>query len=395
MSTEKTAISRQALAGYRIGIVGGGQLAKMTAQCALQFGCEVIILERNENSPALALATEYLIGDWDDPANLLKLAEKVDVVGLENEFVDSNALAKLEEAGHRLYPSAKTISLVQDKLIQKQTLQAAGIPMPEFRAVNSCDEIIAAADDLGWPLVLKARRNGYDGKGNATLRSADDVQEGWQKLDGNDGRTLYVEAFCPFVKELAVMITRSEDGEIVSYPVVETIQKDHICHTVFAPAQIEGEIAAKASEFAKQAVTAIDGVGTIGVEMFLTEDNNIYLNEMAPRVHNSGHYTIEACETSQFENHVRALLGWPLGSSKMINDAAVMVNLLGAENGTGYPVGIEEAIKIPGVNVHSYGKTDSRTGRKMGHITTIGAKLDEVQERAEHAAKLIQYGAEK
>lgn len=395
MSTEKTPISRRTSAGYRIGIVGGGQLAKMTAQSALQLGCEIVILERNENSPALAMATEILIGDWDDAENLLKLAEKVDVVGLENEFVDAKALAKLEEAGHRLYPSAKTISLVQDKLIQKQTLQAAGIPMPEFRAVNSCEDIVQAAEELNWPLVLKARRNGYDGKGNATLRSVDDVKEGWQKLDGDDGRTLYVEAFCTFVKELAVMITRSEQGEVVSYPVVETIQKDHICHTVFAPAQIDDATAAKASEFAKQAVTAIDGVGTIGVEMFLTEDNNIYLNEMAPRVHNSGHYTIEACETSQFENHVRALLGWPLGSSNMINNAAVMVNLLGAENGSGYPTGIEAAVNIPGVNVHSYGKTDSRTGRKMGHITTIGAKLDEAQERAERAAKLIQYGAEK
>ena len=207
MADEKTFIPRFAKNGFRIGIVGGGQLAKMTAQSALQLGCEVIILERNDNSPALALASETLIGDWDDSENLLKLAEKVDVIGLENEFVDANALAKLEEAGHKLYPTAKTIALVQDKLIQKQTLQEAGIPMPEFRAVDSCEDVISAANELNWPLVLKARRNGYDGKGNATLKSAEDVESGWEKLDGHKGRTLYVEAFCPFVKELAVMIT--------------------------------------------------------------------------------------------------------------------------------------------------------------------------------------------
>lgn len=380
-------------AAYRIGIVGGGQLAKMTAQAAQQLGCELVILERNQQSPALGLSAEFIIGDWDDPEQLIRLAEKVDVVALENEFVDANALQQLEAAGHLLYPSSKTIGLVQDKLIQKQTLLASGIAMPEFIAVDGPDDIQRAADALGWPLLLKARRNGYDGKGNATVNTSSEIDTAWRKLDGHNGNNLYVEAFCPFTRELAVMITRGQDGEIVSYPMVETVQQDHICHTVIAPADIDQTLAHRASEIAKQAVVAIDGVGTIGVEMFLTEQNDILLNEMAPRVHNSGHYTIEACHTSQFENHVRALLGWPLGSTEMQHVHAVMVNLLGVADGSGYPTGIEQALAMTGVHVHTYGKLQSRSGRKMGHLTVVGDDLEQLHKTAETAAELIQFGA--
>ncbi len=380
-------------AAYRIGIVGGGQLAKMTAQAAIQLGCEVVILERHEDTPAQALAIETLIGDWDDPKNLLSVAEKVDLVSLENEFVEAMSLAKVEKAGHLLCPGSKTIGLVQDKLIQKQTLQAAGIPMPDFRTVTSPEEVRLAANDFGWPLVLKVRRNGYDGKGNATLKDEDDIAKGWIKLGGDQGRTLYVEAFCPFTKELAIMVTRARNGELATYPVVETIQKDHICHTVIAPASVPDTVAKQATALAQKAVTAIDGIGTIGVEMFLTSENKILLNEMAPRVHNSGHYTIEGCECSQFENHVRALLGWPLGSTKMLSSVAMMVNLLGVEDSPGYPTGIEQALAIEGVHVHSYGKSHSRKGRKMGHLTVLGESLDQVKDKAAKAANHIQFGA--
>ncbi len=381
-------------ASYRLGIVGGGQLAKMTAHSAQALGAEVVILERSDISPALPLAKDYFIGDWDKAENLIALGEKSDIVSLENEFVDANALSELEAAGFQLIPSSKTIGLIQDKYIQKQTLAQAGIAMPKFMSVSNPEDITEAAEELAWPLVLKARRNGYDGKGNATIESEKDVEAAWLKLEGNKGRTLYVEAFCPFQKELAVMVTRSRDGEIVTYPVVETIQKDHICHTVIAPANIPTELAAKATEFAKQAVIAVDGVGTLGVEMFLSNDNEILLNEMAPRVHNSGHYTIEACECSQFENHVRALFNWPLGSTDMRSKFAVMVNLLGDQNGSGFPTGIEQALKLPGVHIHSYGKLESKIGRKMGHITVIGNKLESVLNTAKTAAELIKFGAE-
>ncbi len=385
---------RSMASGHRIGIVGGGQLAKMTSLPAMAIGCEVVILEKSEGTPSQSLAAEVLFGDWDQPGPLLELAQKVDIVTLENEFVDAGALAHLEQAGHLLYPSSKTIALVQDKLIQKQTLEAAGIPVAPFIAVSTKEDIISAGEQLGWPMVLKARRNGYDGKGNATVEQASAIDDAWNKLDG-DKRELYVEAFCPFKGELAVMVTRSVDGEMVNYPVVESVQRDHICHIVRAPARIAPELAQRAVDMARKAVTTIDGVGTIGVEMFLTEDDKIILNEMAPRVHNSGHYTIEACECSQFENHVRAILGLPLGSCAMIAPAAIMINLLGEEEGSGYPAGIDQALSVAGAHIHVYGKAATRIGRKMGHITALGQTMAEAEQKAETAANYIRFGAEK
>lgn len=386
-------LKRGIASGHRIGIIGGGQLAKMTALPAMALGCEIVILERNKGTPSQSLAAEVMYGDWDDPETLLQLADKVDIVTLENEFVDANALARLEQAGHVLYPSSRTIGLVQDKLIQKQTLAEAGIPVAPFIAVSSKQDILAAAEGLGWPMVLKARRNGYDGKGNATLDQAGDIDGAWEKLAG-DERELYVEAFCPFKGELAVMVTRGIDGNMVNYPVVESVQKDHICHIVRAPARIDTKLSDRAIDMARKAVTTIDGVGSIGVEMFLTRDNEIILNEMAPRVHNSGHYTIEACECSQFENHVRAILGLPLGSCAMIAPAAVMINLLGEEEGSGYPAGIDQALTVAGAHVHVYGKESTRVGRKMGHITALGQSMEEAEQKAATAAKYIRFGAE-
>jgi 5-(carboxyamino)imidazole ribonucleotide synthase len=385
---------RRVPSGHRIGIVGGGQLAKMTALTAMELGCEIVILEKSQNTPSSSLAAEILYGDWDDPEVLLQLAERVDVVSLENEFVDANSLKAVEDAGHLLYPSAKTIGLVQDKLIQKQTLADADIALAPFAAIKSKQDIVSSAKQLGWPLVLKARRNGYDGKGNATLHSADDIDTAWTKLDG-DKRELYVEGFCNFVAELAVMVTRGTDGKMVNYPVVESVQKDHICHIVRAPARIDDALAREAIELARKAVTTIDGVGSIGVEMFLTEGNQIILNEMAPRVHNSGHYTIEANECSQFENHTRAILGLPLGATKMIAPAAVMINMLGEEQGTGYPVGIEQALAVKGAHVHVYGKTTTNIGRKMGHITALGPDIEQAEDIANQAASCIRFGAQK
>ncbi len=380
--------------GHRIGIVGGGQLAKMTALPAMELGCEVVILEKTENTPASCLAADIFYGDWDEPTNLLKLADKVDVVSLENEFVDAASLKVLEDSGHQLYPGSATIGMVQDKLIQKQALNDVGIAVTPFAAVNSPEEIKLQAEQLGWPLVLKARRNGYDGKGNVTLHCAEDIEGAWAKLDG-DNRELYVEGFCNFTGELAVMVTRGSDGKMVNYPVVESVQKDHICHIVRAPARIDDSIANEAIELARKAVTTINGVGTIGIEMFLTEDNHIILNEMAPRVHNSGHYTIEACECSQFENHVRAILGLPLGSAKMVSSAAVMINMLGEEQGSGYPIGIGEALEVDGAHIHVYGKAITNIGRKMGHITALGETIEAAEEIANRAAKCIRFGAQK
>jgi len=378
----------------RLGIVGGGQLAKMTALASLQMGCDVVVLERNLHSPAANLACHSIVGDWDDPKDLLQLAAQVDVVTLENEFVDAVSLRALEAGGHALFPTANSIALVQDKLIQKQTLAADGLPVPRFHAVENPEAVARAAQEFGLPMLLKARRNAYDGKGNATVRAIDEIDSAWRKLGGHNGNALFAEALCPFVKELAVIITRGRDGATATYPLVETVQRDHICHVVLAPAPVESESAQLALDLARRAVIAVGAVGSFGVEMFLTASGEVLINELAPRVHNSGHYTTEACVCSQFENHVRAVLGWPLGNTRMVAPAAVMVNLLGDQKAVGRPVGLDQALAVPGAHVHIYGKAMSGAGRKMGHVTALGETMDEALAIAQRAASQIRFGEE-
>ena len=374
-----------------LGLVGGGQLAKMTAQAAAQFGVAVAILERKEHSPASGLAHHSLIGDWDHPADLLRLARLCDVLTLENEFVDAEALASVERHGFRLHPGSGTVKIVQDKLWQKQAVADEGIPLPRFVDTPGPSDVLEAGRTFGWPLVLKKRRNGYDGKGNFTLRSPDDLDRAWTALDGTRN-ALFAEAWFPFERELAVMITRALDGRVAVYPVVETVQRDHICHVVKAPAAVAPGVARLAAETAERAVAAVGGVGTFGVEMFLAHDGTLAVNELAPRVHNSGHYTIEACECSQFENHVRAVLGWPLGSTALRAPAAVMINLLGTGTGPGFPHGLPEALAVPGAAVHLYGKSTSALGRKMGHVTALGSSVDDAFARAKRAADALRFG---
>ncbi|MDB6034688.1 MAG: 5-(carboxyamino)imidazole ribonucleotide synthase [Verrucomicrobiales bacterium] len=385
--------SRPATRHTRLGIVGGGQLAKMTALAALQLGCDVVVLEKNNYSPAAQLATHSLVGDWNDPEALVKLASQVDVVSIENEFINADALAAIENCGHLLYPGTATLRRVQDKFIQKQTFLEAGLSTPKFTAVRDVQELSRAGNDFGWPVVLKTRRNGYDGKGNFTVRSESEISQGWEALGGPKNNELYVEAFCPYVSELAVIVVRSRDGASVVYPVVETVQRNHICHMVKAPAVVPRELAEEAASLARRAIDAIAGVGSFGVEMFLTREGQVLLNELAPRVHNSGHYTIEACVCSQFENHVRAVLGWPLGSVAMRAPAAVMVNLLGVGKGPGTPRGLERALGVAGAHVHIYGKAMSGAGRKMGHVTALGQNLAEAEAIAQKAAECILFGA--
>jgi 5-(carboxyamino)imidazole ribonucleotide synthase len=322
---------------------------------------------------------------------MLKFAERCDVISLENEFVDARALAALEQAGHKVFPSAACIAVTQDKLTQKQTLQTAGLAVPKFCAVNSPAQVVDTAKEFGWPLLLKTRRNGYDGKGNFTLKSESDVAAGWQTLGGGKNE-LMVEAWFPFAKELAVIVTRGRDDAMVVYPVVETIQRNHVCHVVKAPAQISDGLAGRAAALAKRAIEAVGGIGSFGVEMFLSANGELAINELAPRVHNSGHYTIEACHCSQFENHVRAVLGWPLGNPLMVAPAAVMVNLLGTETTSGQPHGLENALRQAGARVHIYGKLTSGVGRKMGHITALENSVEKAQAIAERAAKEIYFG---
>lgn len=372
----------------RLGIFGGGQLAQMLTQAAVSLGVETVVFERSADSPAGRLTHAEIVGAWDDPLLLEQFAHQCDVVTLENEFVDAAILEQLEAQGVPLFPQARTLALVQDKLLQKECIAAAGLRVPAFCRVDSPAALPAVAARLGWPLLLKARRNGYDGYGNATLRDPQDIAPAWERLT-RGGSSLLAEAFVPFVRELAVMVVRTRDGATRAYPVVETVQRQHICHIVRAPAPISAAEAAEATALAVAAVKAIDGVGIFGVELFALADGHMLFNELAPRPHNSGHYTIEACVASQFENHLRAVLGWPLALTDLRAPAAVMVNLLGRRAG---PVGRESlraALALPGVHIHLYGKRESRLGRKMGHITVLGATVAEAEALALQAADLV------
>ena len=375
----------------RIGIVGGGQLAKMTAQAAHPLGCSVRVLERQPEFPADLCDTDTVLGDWDDPAVLGVLATDVDVVTLENELVDAGALEAVAARGALVLPSPATIHVTPDKLLQKRRLAAAGLPVPAFRDAPTRAALDAAAADLGLPVVVKRRRGGYDGRGNATARDAAGLDRAWERL-GADARGLYVEVFVPFVAEAAAIVVRGRDGGVVSYPVVETVNADHVCREVVAPGRFDPALAARAADVARAAVAAVDGVGAFGVEMFVGRDGEVLVNELAPRVHNTGHYTIEGCTCSQFENHLRAVLGWPLGSTAMRAPAAAMVNLLGAGPGTGEPHGLARALAVEGAHVHVYGKTRSERGRKMGHVTALGATPEAALATAREAAGRIRFG---
>jgi 5-(carboxyamino)imidazole ribonucleotide synthase len=373
----------------RIGILGGGQLAQMLTQAAISLGVEIAIYDRQPDSPASRLTHHHTVGEWSNQDALAAFAADCDLLTLENEFIDAAPLFALEANGVSVYPRPATLAIIQDKLRQKQVYEEAGLAVPAYEAVETPDDVRAAAARLGYPIVLKARYGGYDGYGNATIRTADDIRSAWEKLDKRETRGLMIEAFVPFVRELAVMVLRGRDGETRAYPVVETIQQNHICHIVRAPAAISEQTAQITSQLAIRAVELIDGVGVFGVELFELAHGTVLLNEIAPRPHNSGHYSIEGCVTSQFENHLRAVLGWPLGDTLLQFPAVVMVNLLGTRSGEVNPQGIHEALKVSGAHVHLYGKREVRSGRKMGHITVCGDTLDSAESQALSASELV------
>ena len=356
-----------------IGIFGGGQLAKMTAQAASIMDVETVIFANRSDEPALKIAPKHLIGSWDDDNLLKQFAAMCDVITLESEFVPVDILKRVEALGTPVYATSSTIEQVRDKLIQKRRMQQAGIVVPRFRPIMVGSDILEASAEYGFPLILKARTLGYDGYGNVTVRRAHDIEPALKNLEG---RELMAEEMVNFVRELAVIVARGKDGDIRAYPVVETIQKNHICHIVRCPASIEEATAAAATEMAIQAVEAVDGVGTFGVELFELSDSQVIYNEIAPRPHNSGHYTIEGIITSQFENHIRAVLGYPLGDVAQIAPATVMINILGERQGTPNPDALKEMLSVGGIHVHLYGKGEIRPGRKMGHITVLGYSTD-------------------
>lgn len=367
-----------------IGIAGGGQLGRMLTDAAHKLGYKVIILDATPNSPAGLHADEQIVGAYKDANKMRELAEKSDIVTFEVESVNAQELEKIAADGKPVHPVPQTLSIIKDKLRQKAFLSERNIPVADFVEVHDVETAKAAGIFLGYPYVLKARSGGFDGRGNFMVKRSADIKEGLQKV----GTNAYAERFVPFQKELAVVAARRTDGKITIYPLVETIHKDHICLMTLAPAPVSKIIANKAHAVARKVLKCFDGAGVFGIEMFLSK-GNIIVNEVAPRVHNSGHWTIEGAKTSQFEQHIRAITDMPLGSVKMKAGAAVMINILGNRNGPAKPRGIMKAEKIKGVKVHIYGKIETRKQRKMGHITAVASSMRVAKVNAEKAQKMI------
>jgi 5-(carboxyamino)imidazole ribonucleotide synthase len=357
----------------------------MSSFAAKRLGFNVCILEKEKNSPAGQLTHFEFIGWVNDNALMRKFADHCDVITLENEFVDYHQIEFLEKLGKKVFPSSKTISLIQDKFIQKETLVASKIPVPKFISVNHKTDFEKIVKDLKLPFILKSRKMGYDGYGNVLVRNKKDFETGFEKLTHRHSKLL-AEEFVDFKMELAVMVARTKK-EIKVYPVVESIQKKYICHTIIAPAQVKSKIIKLAKEIAVESVIAVKGYGIFGIEMFYTSHGKLFVNEMAPRPHNSGHYTIEGCITSQFENHIRSVMNLSLGSTEMVKPYAVMINLLGKKNDSGIVRNYNAALKNNKIHLHIYGKEHSRIGRKMGHITVIGDNLNNTLKIAAQAEK--------
>ena len=353
-----------------IGIIGGGQLAWMMAPSAKGLGLRLIVQTPNHSDPAAAIADHVVLGAVADANKTALMAKQCDVISFENEFIDLPALQILAHQGTQFYPQLGCLKPLLDKYDQRLYCQSIGLPSPKFVTLSSQADLPQLEDSiatLGLPLALKTRRHGYDGQGTFILRERDTVRATWAKLGY---QPILLEAFVPFERELAIMAARSQTGEVALYPVVESQQIDQVCRRVIAPADVSDAVNQQVVHIATTLLTQLGVVGIFGIELFLTADNQVLINEIAPRTHNSGHYTLDACVTSQFEQQLRVVGGLPLGSCDLTCSQALMINLLGFESSTSdYMEQRATLAALPNAHVYWYGKRESRLGRKLGHVT--------------------------
>jgi len=366
-----------------VAMAGAGQLAQMTQQAAISLGIELRVLAGKETEPAVLAGARALVGE-PTPENLRELAEGAAVLTFDHEGFDPDMLARLKDEGVRMAPSPEAVLYAQDKQFARENLSRLGFPLPPFAVAESIEEVDAFAGEHGWPVVAKTPRGGYDGGGVFVLDDRDAAADLIAKIDG----TLILEPLLAIRTEFAVIAARSTAGEVAIYPVVETIQKDAICHETLVPASLPDEVQAQATEIARNLVTEIDATGIVAVEFFLT-DEGVLINELALRPHNSGHWTIEGSVTSQFEQHLRAVLGWPLGSTDLRAPAVALVNILGPDNGVDPLERVPDLIADPDVRLHLYAK-GYRPGRKLGHATVLADDLDTARKKTTSARALLQ-----
>ncbi len=368
-----------------VGIVGAGQLARMMLQAAIPLGVRVQLLAERADDGAALVAPDVTFGRADDAAALAAFVAGCDATTFDHELVDAGALTALEAAGHAFRPGAGTVALAQNKRRQRHLLGSLGFPVPPHRPVDAPSDLFEFGAEYGWPVVAKAGRGGYDGRGVWVLDGPEAAMEFLARVDPV-AVELLVEAWVPIERELAVLVARRPTGEVVTYPPVETVQVEGICHEILAPAPVASGLVADAERLALAIATSIESTGVLAVELFQMAEG-LVVNELAARPHNSGHWTIEGATTSQFEQHLRAVLDWPLGSTALRAPAVATVNVLGRDEVD--PVRrLPAALAVDGVHVHLYGKA-ARPGRKLGHVTALGQDPAEVRDRAVRAAGLL------
>jgi len=349
----------------RLGIIGGGQLGMMITEAARNLSdeiSEITVLDPTENCPAAQVGAKQIVGDFKDKNAIVKLAEQSDIITYEIESGNTDVLSNLKAD---IEPSPSTLGIIQDKLSQKKFLSKNGLPVSQFYEIVSIDDLHEKINELGLPVLLKARRDAYDGRGNFKITSPDEVEKAYLHFEG---KSLMVEKFVNFKMEVSVIAIRNTKGEIATYPMVENIHEDNILKITIAPARVSDDVIKNAGEIAKKTMQVLNGAGVFGIEMFIAQNNKILINEIAPRVHNSGHHTLQSCKTSQFEQHLRAILGLDLGNTDLVHKT-VMYNILGPDGFEGKykPVQLEK----DGVYLKMYGKNVSKPQRKLGHFNVV------------------------
>ncbi|MDH3656515.1 MAG: 5-(carboxyamino)imidazole ribonucleotide synthase [Nitrosopumilus sp.] len=362
--------------GKILGIIGGGQLGMMITEAAKKMPehiSKIIVLDPTENCPAAQVGAEQIIADFKNKDAIVDLANKSDIITYEIESGDSDVLKSLEK-NSEINPSPETLRIIQDKFLQKSFLLENNIPVPEFIKIKNIDDVKEGLKKFGYPALLKARRDAYDGRGNFKINSQDDIQKAF---DYFKGQNLLLEKFVPFCMEVSVIGSRNTKGQIKTYPLVENIHDDNILRETIAPARVTEEVTKKAEQIAEKTMAVLKGAGIFGIEMFVTQNDDVLINEIAPRVHNSGHHTLQSSETSQFEQHLRAILGLDLGSTKLIHNT-IMYNILGIKSFEGKyaPITLSE----PNVYLKMYGKQISKPLRKLGHFNLVAEHGETVEQ---------------
>ncbi|MCJ8306947.1 MAG: 5-(carboxyamino)imidazole ribonucleotide synthase [Nitrosopumilus sp.] len=359
-----------------LGIIGGGQLGMMITEAAKkmpEYISKIIVIDPTENCPASQVGAEQIVADFKNKEAIIDLANKSDIITYEIESGDSDVLKSVEKNAE-ITPSPETLKIIQDKFLQKSFLLENNIPIPDFIKIENIEDVKKGLNKFGYPALLKARRGAYDGRGNYKINSEDEIQKAFEYFKGQN---LLLEKFIQFKMEVSVIASRNTKGQIKTYPLVENIHENNILRETIAPARVNDKVTKNAEEIAKKTMTVLKGAGIFCIEMFVTQNDDIVINEIAPRVHNSGHHTLQSSETSQFEQHLRAILGLDLGSTKLIHNT-VMYNILGTHGFEGEYRPLD--ISKDNLFLKMYGKKISKPLRKLGHLNLVGTKGESIDQ---------------